>query len=105
MTKKQVKALDIVPFKLGKNHHENSAHSPGNSMPCAVCGKPIKEPYKPEQKWIRLAPARADAAIPADSPDQGGAEMGCYPIGEDCLRRNPQLKRLAFLNGVEIVSL
>jgi hypothetical protein len=93
--------LDIVPFQLSKNYARNERTVKGNAVPCAVCGKPIKEPYQPEQKWIRLAPAVADAAIPADSPDQGGAEMGCYPIGEDCLWRNPQLRRLAFLNGVE----
>jgi len=67
------------------------------SHPCIVCGKPIKNAFENEEVyWLRLGPGGKNYAIPCETPDQGGAEMGCEPVGNDCLRRNPELRKLAF---------
>ena len=68
--------------------------------PCIVCGKLVKDPAgNPKTYWLRIGPASRSHAIPRDTPDQGGAEMGCEPIGNDCLKKNPALKKLAFRMG------
>lgn len=96
----------MKPIKIptSKDYARNEKRCRGNDIPCIVCGKPIKDPIMNVTGtilWLRAGSGSLSTAIDPNSPDQGGGEMGCWPIGSDCLRRNPQLKPYTFLNGEE----
>jgi len=63
----------------------------GKLTPCCICGKGIKNMATAKHLRINVfnqfvAP---DAAIPE------GDDMGCHPVGPECLRKNPELKKWA----------
>jgi hypothetical protein len=60
----------------------------GDRIPCVVCGKPINDQTK--AKNIRVG-AGGSEFLPPDAPVEPG-DMGCFPIGNECLRKNPELK-------------
>lgn len=83
-----------VPIPPHPKYRENSERCRGDETSCIVCGKPVKDANR--KLWLRAGPGGKDMAIPGDWENQGPAEMGCWPIGPDCLRKNPALAKLAF---------
>lgn len=88
-----------IKIPTSSQYAENERLCKGDDMPCIVCGRPMKADAK--VMWLRAGPGSLDYAIPHDAPDQEGAEMGAWPIGPGCLKRYPQLKKLAFPGGAE----
>lgn len=91
---KKIKGSVPIPDNPRYSDNARKAYTTGFN-PCIVCGKPCKI-NDPKTYWIRVGPYGRSYAIPRNTPDQGAAEMGCDPIGPDCLRNNPKLRVLAF---------
>lgn len=67
-------------------------HNFGDSLPCIVCGRPIKaeRPAMLRIFWGShiVTDAEAEQII---AEEGGGGDLCYYPIGPDCLRKNPQV--------------
>jgi len=66
----------------------------GDGYPCVVCGLPMPAP-----KFLcHVIDGGGYAVHPDDdalyAPD--GGDMGCQPVGTECLRKNPELKPYVF---------
>jgi len=62
----------------------------GDAYPCVICGRPVTT----ATRWL----VRLDTSNTIHSVDDctlGAKDMGCYPIGADCLRQHPEIKPLA----------
>lgn len=61
-----------------------------DAYPCVICGIPVTKPrfycHEIEGGGVALHPA--DEA--KYQPD--GGDLGCQPVGSDCLRRFPEMK-------------
>jgi hypothetical protein len=57
--------------------------------PCYVCGRPVK--VGPKTMWLRIVSGGGMAAEPGEEVDERG-DMGCFPVGPECLRSQPSLK-------------
>jgi hypothetical protein len=70
--------------------------NPHHAMPCLVCGKPVNNP-----KWqIRVHEGGFTAVTEAEADllNQQGcsdADLGCHPIGANCLKKHPELQPYA----------
>lgn len=77
----------VRPFS-GANYHDNADHHPEGTEPCAICGKPVKEPFKHQAVVVDGGGAWGDEN--SDAEDSGF--MGWWPVGTDCHRRYRQPK-------------
>ena len=81
---------DAIPRPFsGPRYSENSDRC-GDSAPCAICGSPCYGPTV----FLRVIGGGREFAL-HDAPDDGGGEMGFFPIGSTCLRKWPALKAMA----------
>jgi hypothetical protein len=80
-----------MPIPRSKNYDRNIDQ--GGDHPCLVCGKSVQPVAN--TWWLRLDYAGAPNVIDHDAPDGAEAEMGCWPVGNDCLKRHPKLKPYA----------
>jgi hypothetical protein len=60
--------------------------------PCIICELPVDSK---KSMWIHVVDGGGNAAEPNEAVAEAG-DVGCHPIGPDCLRRQPQLKPVAF---------
>lgn len=64
---------------------------------CVVCGKAVY--LDTPHFWLEIAWTNSEALDPeVDLPEHS---QGMFPIGPGCLRKNPQLKRLAVAGKIE----
>jgi hypothetical protein len=65
-----------------------------NSIPCYVCAKPIR---KDRVRFMLHVHCGGGVAVTEDEATKLDArgDLGCHPIGSDCLRRHPELKPYA----------
>ena len=73
---------EVKPFS-GKNYAKNSSLSPGQTSPCAICGKSIKHPWPHQAIVINGGSNWGD--LNSDENDPG--YMGCWPIGNNCHKK------------------
>ena len=73
---------DYRPFGHSK-YNENKARVRGDTTPCAWCGKAVHHPWVFAVRVIAVGAKFATQ----DAPDDGAAEMGCYPVGSVCAAR------------------
>ena len=82
----------VRPFS-GRRYWENCGlPCASGSEPCALCGRPI-QPDR-QTHWVRVVDGGGTFGRRHDS-DDGPGEMGCWPVGSECL---PKL-RAAGLDG------
>lgn len=73
----------IPPFS-GKNYHKNSCITPGGTVPCAICGKPIKDGMA---KHHAVVTGGGASWGDAKSVENDAGYMGMWPVGNDCHRK------------------
>lgn len=84
-----------IKIKQSKDYDKN-ADRVGEKVPCIICGKGINGEKHPH--WLHahggsLATVVTEAeAVRLNKAGEGGADMGCWPIGSDCLKKNLKLK-------------
>ena len=68
----------------------------GNELPCVVCGRPVKKPRTMLHCFEGI-----DWALDAEEAKtvDPASDMGLYPIGRDCLKKNPQLLPYVIILG------
>ena len=66
-----------------------------DSTPCYICAKPIREDRIKYMLHIHCGGGVAVTEAEAATLDEAG-DLGCHPIGADCLRRHPELKPYVF---------
>ena len=75
----------VNPFS-GSRYHEWSRSQPAGTMPCVLCGKPVRLDQGPPMAEV----FRGGAFVMAEGPDPDESDpgyMGWFPVGPDCLRR------------------
>ena len=74
------------------NYHKNHrGMMPDGCLPCVVCGKPIK--MATARYTVHLHDGGVVLVTEAEAVTMDpGADLGCYPIGADCLRSHPELR-------------
>jgi hypothetical protein len=79
----------LKPFS-GSEYAKNAKRVSEDEWPCALCGKPVKEPsLSVEVTHGGAAFVKADTT--ADENDPG--YMGCHRVGSDCAKK---LKKAGF---------
>lgn len=81
-----------IPLPISPNLSANRDRYPstGDAWPCCVCGKPVNIKARPY--WLRLLVGGKVVTTETDTEIPEGQDLGCHPIGADCLRRHPELK-------------
>lgn len=74
----------IDPFS-SENYQKNSAKLKSSEYGCAICGKPVKPPYKHEATIVGGGAWAETPEEAADETDPG--YMGVWGIGPDCHRK------------------
>ena len=70
----------VKPFSLVRRRYPQ-----GEELPCAICGKPVKAPWKHIGVLIQGGSAWADEAdLTVENPYDLPGYMGEFPIGNDC---------------------
>lgn len=78
-----------VPYHPG--HSKNSESRPDGSDPCLICGKPIK--YDKQRYTVHVHDGGASIVTEEEAATMDeAADLGCHPIGTDCLRQHPEIK-------------
>lgn len=72
------------------NYSKNQERITGDAYPCVVCGKAVTRP-NPKQVRMWLGTALVTDAE-AEALNDPASDMGYYPIGNDCLRKHPELR-------------
>lgn len=62
-----------------------------DSTPCYICAMPIRKDRIKYMLHIHCGGGIAVTEAEAAKLDEAG-DLGCHPIGSDCLRRHPELK-------------
>ena len=81
-------------------HYTSSAYIADCEMPCAVCGKAVRNP----KHWLRLVNGGSDVGTAAEGDANPSADLGYYPVGANCLRQHPELKPYATDAATEVVN-
>jgi hypothetical protein len=63
----------------------------GDRTPCCICGKGIKNMSKAKHLRVNTA----NQFVADDVELAPGEDMGCFPIGPECLKKHPELKEWA----------
>lgn len=87
---------------LKRYHRNDNRREEEDGAPCIICGLGVKDPNAPHLwahygalEWVVTA-ERGEQL----NETQPGADLGCWPIGPCCLKKNPQLKPfLIYLGG------
>jgi hypothetical protein len=64
---------------------------------CFVCGRPV-DVKRSGTRWIRVIHGGDGAAEPGEEIQQD-SDLGCHPVGPECLRQQPMLRRVSFGSG------
>lgn len=81
----------VKPF--GKKYSEGIdryGDGVGGSWPCVLCGRPVKN--LDSAVFLRVVDGGGRFAKSTEDVDLDG-DMGSFPVGPDCYRKNPELKR------------
>ena len=81
----------MIDIPYHKDYSKNQEKCTGDDYPCAVCGKPVKTP----KYMVRVVGGGGMIGTDADAEVDLSADLGYYPIGQDCLRNNPVLRDFA----------
>jgi hypothetical protein len=64
----------------------------GEHLYCIVCGKSVSNPkHHIRLFWGSTGVTQTEANDIIANEGEGG-DLGCYPVGSDCLRKHPELK-------------
>lgn len=85
MTTLTLNTYKVLPFS-GANYRKNSARLKDNEVGCAICGKPVKMPYKHEVTVVGGGYWARTQEEAADEGDSG--YMGVWGIGPDCHKKH-----------------
>lgn len=82
--------MKSIKTKMSKRYNENAN---SNDNPCIICGKECK----PGSQMLWAHGGSLEMVVTFEygtelNKTDPGADMGCWPIGPDCLKKNPQLK-------------
>jgi hypothetical protein len=73
---------------------KNGKIKPGKPSRCILCNRPCLEPkYFVWEHYGGGTVVTREEGERLNSQGRGGGDLGAQPIGADCLRKNPQLKR------------
>lgn len=90
---------DMQPITQGAHYHDNAARCQDGQDPCIVCGKPCERAGNVAYIHVYCIGPSGMAAVTSAEHEtlqaggHGGADLGCYPIGRECLKRYPELRR------------
>jgi hypothetical protein len=86
-----------IRFAPKRRENEQGPHGPsGDESPCFICGRGIATP----KHWIHVHEGGSHAVTEDEAGKlDPGADLGCHPIGADCLARRPELR--AYVLGNE----
>jgi uncharacterized cupin superfamily protein len=73
------------------SRNQNEGKTADGMMPCVICGKLTKITDKTNHLHVHAGGALIVNEDEAASMDSGG-DMYFFPVGNDCLRRHPELK-------------
>jgi len=83
----------MIPIPFSPDYSRNASRAPTGTMPCAVCGRPIKD-----GAWayaVRIVNGGNAIGTDAEGDAEPAADLGLYPLGRDCLRAHPELRPYA----------
>lgn len=84
--------VDRNPDCHEQEHRTRRAVGDGAYDPCWICGRVVRNP----KHWLHIHEGGAVAVTEAVAATlDPNADMGCYPIGTDCLKKHPELKAVA----------
>lgn len=83
----------MIEIPTHPNYSKNSDRCPANYMPCVVCGKGIN-PESRRTKWVHVHNGGTHLVTEEEAATMNeAADLGNYPIGNDCLKKHPELKK------------
>jgi hypothetical protein len=84
----------MLEFIGNADHHKQEERIVDyHDTPCIICGRGVKDPWKYTVHiyWgTTLVTAEEIATLPDDVLPQN-ADLGCWPIGADCLKKHPEI--------------
>jgi len=80
----------MIALQQNLDHNDQADRCKGDEeVPCIICGRPVRN-------WklsIHVHNGGADAVTEAEAATlDEAADLGCWPIGANCLRQHPELK-------------
>ena len=82
----------MIELPRSVNYGVNQDRYPcrGNQYECIVCGKPVNVPAK---SIVRVHDGGSAVVTNEEAETlDANADLGMHPVGQDCLRRHPELK-------------
>lgn len=82
-----------IPYNNKRIEQNEERYGCNDGTHCIICNAPVN----PDQRvtyFVRVI-ASTDIGTPEEAKKDPSADMGWYPIGNDCLRRHPELRPYA----------
>ena len=78
---------------ISPRYHKNVEKLTGSSYPCILCGSPCPNPkYYVWEHCGGGVVVTPEEGGRLNANGESGADLGMQPIGDDCLRKHPELK-------------
>lgn len=81
----------MIHIPMSPDYSKNAKKVKGDTYPCVVCGKPCPRPQYMLHLWDGTHAVLEEETATLNPM----ADLGMYPVGSDCLRKNPELKPYA----------
>jgi hypothetical protein len=80
----------MIEIIQAPDYAKNSRHSPTDTMPCVICGRPINTADC--RLWVHVVEGGSHIILPDTIYGNPAADLLYYPIGSNCLRVHPEYK-------------
>jgi hypothetical protein len=77
-----------VEIKRSSSYSKNESRCHDDEVPCAVCGRPVKDPWP---HWIHIGGGGGLAVTDEEAAADPTADLGAYPVGSRCWKQHPEL--------------
>lgn len=84
----------MIPLVRSPQHGRNADRCKENEEPCVICGRPVKDGRA--TAWVHVHQGGSSVVTEEEAKTLDPAsDLGCWPVGSDCLRRHPELNPYA----------
>lgn len=89
-----------IPYNQKLIDRNEKAYGMNDGTHCIICNKPVN--MKKNRLWVRIVNGGTHIGTSEEAENAPAADLGYYPIGADCLKRNSALVEYVHVHATEV---
>lgn len=81
--------MEAIPYNYKLIEMNEKRFGSNDGSHCIICSKPVN--VEKHKLWVRIVEGGNYIGTDAEAKANPAGDVGCYPIGKDCLKHHPQL--------------